>query len=421
MKKFLEQNRFLAVTSALTLIVSLILIYLIYDTNIERSSANSALNVLTDKIQRLNNYRPSPTKKNIEVIKEDLKYIGRETSKFEEYFGTVYNDALNAFIKTLEETTAAESDTGGVKQEIASTVQPEKNLSAMNNNSETIDFELKQKFIASWKAFIKKQREIDESLEPSEVLDKFRVFNKYPEDKFKKAKYVFETVYKQNTIEEVTENNLDDYILAALGLPLDLTRISCKKFVDDIQKTLEKELRKAKLLSKLEHLVLFNEFTTIPNDDQIPYIIKYCRLYEDLFTRIANSNIETLVSYKKLNGLRGQKNGYFLIYKYEVQFILSLNSAREFLNSLQSAYENNRIYVIKGISLKNISSKADNLQAYKKDIDPGKFLPKKTLKKESSTTPSNNEQIVIQLGTSDLVSMNIKLDYIIYEKPLIKI
>jgi hypothetical protein len=425
MKKILEKNRFLIVTSALTLIVSLLLIFQIYQTNNQRNSVNQDLTDLQNKIQRLNYYRPSPTTKNIERIKNDIEYVKDETSKLEDYFGAVYNKALNAFISELEQSATTGSDKGSEKQKVANTVKPENDLTTINNNKELLNFELKQKFIASWKAFIEpfieKQKKTDEAVPPaSEILDKFRIFNNYPEDKFNKAKNIFAEVYRQNTLEKVTESNLDDYLLAALGLPLYLTRISCKKFVDDIQKTIEEELGKAKLLSKSEHLVLFNEFTTIPNDDQIPYIIKYCRLYEDLFTRIVKSNIETLVSYKKLNGLRGRKDGDFLILEYEIQIISSLNSARKFLNNLQAAYKDNRIYVIKDISLKNISSKVDKLQAYKGDKDSGKILQKRSDKKESSSQ-SNNKQVVILLGTSNLISMSIKLDYIIYDKPLIKI
>ncbi len=423
MNKFIEQNRLLTAIAVLTLIVSLVLLYFIYDTNTERNSANSELTDLQRKIERLNYYRPSPTKENIEKIKADLKYTIAETSKLEEYFGEVYTKALNAFIIALEQPVTTGSDKTINQKEvqtIANTAQPEKNIAAGKSKQATITYELKQKFITSWKKFIEIQSKKDESLEPSEVLDKFRIFNKYSKEKFQSAKNIFSEIYKQSTLEKVTKNNIDDYILAALGLPLGRTRIGCKKAVDDLQKTIEGELRKVKLLSQSEHLVLFNEFTTIPNDDQIPYIIKYCRLYEDLFTRIAKSNIETLVSYKKLNGLRGLKKDNFLIFKYELQIISSLKSARNFLNSLQSAYKDNRIYVIKDISLENISSKAEKLQPYKKEINSDKtFL--KTPSGTKTDSQSNKKQVTILLGTSNLIKMNIKFDYIIFDKPLIKI
>ena len=422
MKKIIEKNRFLIVTSATTLIASLFLIFLIWQTNTQRNAANQALTDLRDKIQRLNYYRPSPTKKNIEKIRGNIEYIENETSKLEEYFGAIYNNALNAFIGVLEQAATTNPDKETEKKKTqTSIVQPVPLPIKTNKKGEPLNFGSKQKFIASWKRFIEKQQELDESLEPSEVLDRFRTFNKYPKNKFKNAKDAFAKVYSQSSQEEIAENNLDDYILAALGLPLDLTRIGCKKFVDDIQKHIEEELRKAKLLSKSEHLVLFDEFTTIPNDDQIPYIIKYCRLYEDLFTRLVRANAETLISYKKLNGLRGVKSGNFLIFKYEIQMVLSLDSARKFLNSLQNAYENNRIYVIKDITLKNISSKVDNLQAYKESKgSDNKIIQKYSFENEDKTR-NNNNQVVIQLGASNLISMKIKFDYIIYDKPLINI
>ena len=423
MNKFIEKNPLLTVIGVLTLIVSLVLLYFIYDTNTERNSANSALTDLQGKIQRLNYYRPSPTKENIEKIKADLKSITAETSKLEEYFGEVYTKALNAFILALEQPVTTETDKTINQKEVqtlSNTAQQEKNLPAAKSKQATITYELKQKFLTSWTKFVEMQSKKDESLEPSEVLDKFRIFNKYSKEKFQSAINIFSDIYRQSTLEKVTKNNIDDYILAALGLPLGRTRIGCKKAVDDLQKTIEEELRKVKLLSQSEHLVLFNEYTTIPNDDQIPYIVKYCRLYEDLFTRIAKSNIETLVSYKKLNGLRGLKQGNFLIYKYELQIISSLKSTRNFLNSLQSAYKDNRIYVIKDISLENISSKAEKLQPYKKEIKSDKALSKSSSRAETDSQ-SNKKQVTILLGTSNLIKMDIKFDYIIFDKPLIKI
>jgi hypothetical protein len=420
MKNFFNKNRFFVVSGLITLVISLILIFVIYQTNIQGNSANQALINLKNKIKKLNNYRPSPTGNNIEKIKENLKYVKNETSKLEEYFGAVYSNALNAFIKVLMQPATIGTEKERDEQEVANTARTKNN----QNSKESEDFKLKEEFLTSWIKFIAKQRKLDEFLEPSEVLEKFRIFKNYPEDKFISAKNIFAEVYSKSTVEEITENNLDDYILAALGLPLDFTRISCKKFVDDIQEGIEKELKMSKLLSSSEHLKLFDEFTTIPNDDQIPCIIKYCRFYEDLFDRIANSNIDTLVSYKKLNGLRGEKSGDFLIFKYEIKIISSLKSARMFLNSLQNAYKNNRIYVIKDINIKNMSSKADKLQSYGKKVNSGidldKMPQKNSLKKESSKQ-SNNKQIVILLGASNLVSMNIKFDYIIYDNPLIKI
>ena len=420
MKKILNKNRFLTVTTSLTLVISIVLFFAIYQTNNQRNSANQALANLKVKIQKLNYYRPSPTIKNIETIKENLKYINDETSKLEAYFGAVYNNALNAFIKSLEQHDINNPREKKDKENIVNTKQSKNNLTAVNNINKSENFEIKEEFIASWKKFIEKQKEVDEYLEPSEILDKFRIFKKYSEDKFNAAKNIFAEVYAKNTVEEITNNNLDDYILAALGLSFDFTRISCKKFVDDIQKGIEKELKRKKLLSKSEHLVLFDEFTTIPNDDQIPYIIKYCRLYEDLFARIAKSNINTLVSYKKLNGLRGSKNGEYLIYKYELNINASLESARKFLNSLQNAYKDNRIYVIKDINIKNISSKVDKLKASKKDINTNE-TQKKSSSKPRTDSQINNNQIVILLGASNLINIKIKLDYIIYDNPLIKI
>ena len=431
MKKFLDfkTNRFLIIACALTLIVSLLLGLLISQMNSHKSLANQDLTDLQRKIQRLNYYRPSPTKKNIEKIKEDIKYVENETLKLEEFFGAVYYKALNTFIAKLGQTPAS-NDSEKVKEQVAKTKpsETESDLEEINGSLGSAETKLKRKFMSSWKSFIKplikKQKKAGEleDLTATEILDKFRKAKHYPEDKFNDAKTAFAEVYKQNTLEKVTKNNIDDYIVAALGLPLNLTRISCKKFVNDIQKRLEKELKEAKLLSQSESLVLFNEFATIPREDQIPYVVRYCRLYEDLFSRLLKSNVDTLVSYRKLNGLRGTKNGDFLVLKYEIRVIASQNSARKFLNYLQDAYKDNRIYVINSISLRNISSNMDNLEIHNGEVKStdGVESQEEFYEKKNSQQESDSKQVVILLGASDLISMDIKLNYIVYDKPLIE-
>ncbi len=430
MKEFLTKNRFLVIISALTLIISLALIFLIYQTDMQRNSAIQDLDNLKRKIQRLNFSRPSPTKENIELINEDLKYVKLETATLEEYFGQVYNNSLNSFINKLAPTDQIATDNNSIKKTGKKSQETIKEKAAPNNNTGsqriTISPELKEKFIESWKKFIEEQKKTDEALEAAEVLNNFRKFKKYSENKFDEAKKAFLEEFKKNTLEKVNNVNIDDYILAALGFPLDFTRISCKKFVEDVKRAIETKLRTEKILTKTESLVLFDEFTTIPNDDQIPYIIKYCRLYEDLFTRLADSRVETLTSYKKLNGLRGTKKGDYLIFQYELQFIAPLNSVRNFINSLQNAFQDNRIYKIKNISINNISSKAEKLQPKKKNITSNQAsntqeaLNSKSAAQDESSK-ADNKQIVILLGTSNLVKINIEFDYIIYNKPLISI
>ena len=392
MKNLLEKNRLLFIVLVITTVVSLVLIFLIYQTNTEKDLTNNALENLKLKIWRLNNYRPSPTAKNITAIKENLKHVNEATTSLEEHFGGIYNNALNAFIESL-------------------------NRSAITDTKKN-QKELKQKFISNWKTFVEKQKGADEYLEPSEVLDKFRIFGKYSKNKFKQARNAFKNVFQQNTIEEVTNLNLNDYILAALGLPLELTRISCRKFVVNIQKKLDKKLKSAKIISPSENLRLFNEFTSIPNDDQIPYIIKYCRFYEDIFSRMVKSKIENLVSYKKLNGLRGAKKGEFLILKYEVNVTSSLKAIRDFLNSLQNAFNDNKIYVITDIKMIKMLSNVDKFNTYE-EFGPTNTNQENTLFKNEETEQGNNDQVVIELGTSDLVRTSIKLDYIIYDNPII--
>ena len=402
MNEIIKKNKFLFIILIIAILSSLIFIYLIYSTNISRDKASEELNRIKRRVRILNNYKPSPTSDNLKMIQEDISHIHEETVELKRLFGFIYEKAITAFILELHsiDIKIFEQQINEFPDEASENSSVQNDLKNKNLKGMT-EAEIMKRFFDGWESFIESQKNLDIELHASDIINNYRNEKKYTEKDFDKAKEAFVDIYQEKIFEKLTSLNIDDYILEALGIPLNFTRVRCKQFVVEVQKEINNSLHKANITSPTKEVILFDEFSAVPNDDQISSIIKYTQLYEDLFKKIIDSKIDTLTSYKKLNGLRGQVIGDYTVIKYSVTVKSSLDSIRDFLNSLQSAYVDNRIYVIKNISLL-------------KDIDQVKNINKAGKAYNGNT----KNQVSILIGTSQYINAEIDFDYIIYNKPI---
>ncbi|MCP4177368.1 MAG: hypothetical protein GY756_06355 [bacterium] len=400
MKKFIKQNPLLSTVIIITIIIGCFLIYLILQINIGRAESNENLVHLKDKISRLNRRKPYPSDRNIRKIKSDIKELSEQIVKIKEIYGKFYSKALNVFIYKLNNYKIK-----SLIIELSNTTEPKikDNLNLkINQLKKLTKVEQLNHFKKAWNKFIKKQKDAEYDIPLNQLLNKFREDQNYSENNFNNAKNEFRKQLQQETIEHITSENLDDYLLNALGIQLNFTRVRCKTFVLEMEKILNGMFKKANINIPSGSIKLFNEFRTVPNDDQIPYIIQYTRFIEDFFSRLIDSNVESIVSYKKLNGLKGTAVDNFTILKYELVIISPQKSLRNFINNLQEAYADNRIYKIDSLTLIKIDDEVNTIKPY------------------YFNNSKSNKQVKILLGTSDLIKSTIQVEYIIYnEKPII--
>ncbi|HJO92223.1 MAG TPA: hypothetical protein QF753_02385 [Victivallales bacterium] len=400
MKKFLKQNPILSTVIITTAIIGCYLLFLIVQINLGRTESNENLTLLKDKINRLNRHRPYPSARNIIKINSDISTLSEQIEKIKEIYGAVYSKALNAFIHHLfntkiknliiEESKATESKT---KQDLSLKINK---LKKLTKTEQLINFK------KAWTEYIEKQKNAEYDIPLNQLLEKFRLNQNYSLNNFNSAKIEFKEQLQQETIENINPNNIDEYLLNALGIPLIFTRVRCKTFVMEIEKTLNSMFKKANVNIPSGNIKLFNEFRTVPNDDQIPYIIQYSRFFEDFFSRLISSNVDSILAYRKLNGLKGTDIDQFTILKYELVIIAEQKSLRNFLNNLQEAYKSNRIYKIKSLALIKVDDEVETIKPYHSDNN------------------KLNNKVKILLGTSELIKSTIQVEYIIYnEKPVI--
>ena len=398
---FVKRNPLVSSIFAGAAIIIIILIYMIYSENSERIESGYRLEELKEKISILNSTTPYPNEKNIDLFKKDIETLKINTFDFEDVFGNIYAKPLFAFIKQLAkediknyETELAdlqkEGDSKSDKKQEELKLQIEE-LGIMSDNR------LVYNFISSWKAFIEEQKKAKSELSIADIFNNYRKTKKYTAEGFDAARLAFLTEFQKTTLEPLNIEIIDDYILAALGVPLDFSRIRCKNIVYDIQVGLNRILEAGNVMVSGGELKLFNEFTSVPADDEIPYIINYSRFLEDLFQRVAKSGVASIESYKKINGLKGAEDANFLILKYQIDVITSMETLRIFLDNLQDAYRDNRIYVVKSLKISVMEDNADNLPP---------FDHKAAL----------SQQIKILLGTSDMLKASIVIDYVIFKK-----
>ena len=404
MKNFIKQNLNLFILTCATLCIFLGMLYLIIGVDSEMAEANMRIDEFKEKIERLNAYKPYPSGRNIEMIKDDIDIVQAKIFQLENVFGNIYAKPLSAFIQQFKQ-----HDTQALKDKLV-TLEKEnipankKIINKINKQLENLtvgndtDFEIY--FLKKWKTYIENKRKQKEQISLKELLNGFIESQKYDAKTFQSAKNVFMTEMQKQTLEPLSIKIIDDYILNALGVPLYFSRVKVKTMVVTVQDEINKLLAANNVTIIGNQLIFFSEITTVPTDEQIPYIINYCRFLEDFYKRLAKAKIDSVISYNKINGLKGTEDSNFLIFSYQINVVASQESLRTFLNSLQEAYKDNRIYVVKSLILS-----ADNSLT---TLSP--YIPSKN--------PKQLQQIKILLGTSDMIKASITVNYIMFKKKL---
>lgn len=402
MKKFIKQNLILFIVICATIFISLGMSYFIIRENSGRAEANVRLDKFKEKIERLNAHKPYPSVRNIEMIKDDINTVKSKTFQLENVFGNIYAKPLSAFIQYFKQYDIQELKDKLKTLEKENIPTNKKVIKEINKQLTTLtagntDFEIY--FLKKWKSYIENKKKGKEQILLNEILNGFIEFQKYETKTFQDAKNAFMAEMQKQTLEPLDVEIINDYILNALGIPMYFSRVKGKTMVFTVQDEINKLLTANNVAIAGNQLVFFSEITTVPSDEQIPYLINYCRFLEDFYKRLAKAKIESIESYNKINGIKGIEDNNFLVFRYQIGIAASQESLRNFLNSLQEAYKDNRIYAVKSLALSAMDDSSTNLPPY---------IPPKDSKQ--------SQQTKILLGTSDMVKASITVDYIMFKK-----
>ena len=205
----------------------------------------------------------------------------------------------------------------------------------------------------------------DQIIEPPEVVDSARseAFRKAAAKKFAQAFAIFREDVQALTKEDVTDRVAHELFLDALGLPRLMRQRDCKNYIDYLyEKYLssgiipglpeDDQIEKERLVVDFIYGKNLNR-QALPVPEMVIPIIRNFQIKEDLFRRMKDSGIGRLLSMTAGafygSTLDSDAEGPILSFTYTMEMTGTMEAFDKFINSLQSAYKNDRVYVIKDI------------------------------------------------------------------------
>ncbi|HRU00505.1 MAG TPA: hypothetical protein P5239_02250 [Victivallales bacterium] len=380
MKDFLKKN--------IVLFVILILSFLFFVTlavmaffewgKVKKYQGN--LIELREKVQKLNEQRPYPIKEKLDNINNDVDFLSQKLTEINLLFGKPYQTALNEFIKTLE------NDQEGKK--------------------------IKVNILTEWREYFKKNFKKNE--QPEKILKDF-LLKRFSEEKVNQALKNFVAIAKTNTLEDINENNQYVFLLDAMFVPRTLSPDACKVYMLKMEEELFRFVKSNEngqpisVDEKSNVFKVYEDPTKLPPVDFIPNIIRHYSLIEDLVKRMKVAGIDSIKTLQKENGLEGSIDGNYLIFVYKLELNASSNAVRKLIDSMLEAYKDNRIYVVKSMTL----TKAFDEVKSKSPEEKTTASPARKGKREEKSENSKASGIMV-LGADDKINAEIRFSYIIY-------
>ncbi len=220
---------------------------------------------------------------------------------------------------------------------------------------DTIQSERAQLFEKLFEAII----EAPEAVDPARA----EAFRTAAAAKFAKAFAIFRDDVQDLTLENVNDRVAHELFLDALGLPRLMRQRDCKNYIDylfekylsaDIIPGLPEDepLEKERLVQEFIYGKNLNR-QALPVPEMVIPIIRNFQIKEDLFRRMKDAGIGSLVSMTAGafygTTLDNDAEGPILSFTYTLEMTASLGAIDAFINSLQGAYKTDRVYVIKDI------------------------------------------------------------------------
>ena len=417
-----------------------------------------------------------PVKENEDLLQKDIDGYGEKEVELRKYFGQPFYPALEEFCKELTpKATAAKKKKGSKKQDEAQKITPEKmrelfNLFWENNkNANSTNRQNICRNFAKWGA--KEKHWTSSSWE--EAMVKFR------------------EEAQKNTEEVITDSNFEDIFLASIGVPREMSESDLEFFKSKMQKRVVEMFKDNKNAPMDVKWINFHEQLAIDplrtnedfqdnfdrdqnkdnaegrterrssstpsggisdggsttDDKEGPTAADEVRHWEiicDLSRRICQAKLKNLerLAFADLLGRKiDDENKKCRFYTYTLTVSGTEQSVRNFMNLLNEAYKDHRVYVIRNMSL---AKQEDQVQDV---IDAEKIKAKRSEKTSNTMTTNENMQPSAGLdssaaqtvtidefedeyfiekgelhecvaGRSQLVTVTFTLDYVVYDNTI---
>ena len=373
--ELIKKNIVLFVVLGVVLLVSIVLGFFVFHVSVKMTKHQESLLIQKDKIKKLIEEKPSPLKGNLDAINSDADQLKLKVQEIHQIFGKPYRSAIQAFAAALQ----------------------------------VSEYSLYSK----WRLAYEKDKRVET---PEQIFLKF--IGEYDEQKIDSAINAFKSTIEKRTVEDLNQANINQLIMEGLGLPRTMSAEACKTYMSNMDLRLNnllksKDVGLGRSINVPEKNLIFNIYgDNMPLPEHIGLILKHYSLLEDLAYRMKETGIRGVNSLSKVT-LDGTESRGFLSLSYKMQVLGSMDSIRGLINSFLDAYKDDRIYIVRDVSLKKEIDETKSLVGIKGAVP---IVEKRPASGEKVRKDKGDDSYgVAVLGSSADVFADIRIDYVIYE------
>ena len=379
--RFVKNNiGLLAVTSICSLVALVVLVFVIIES-IQMGQNSAKVKLMRDKIQEIIKQNPAPVEGNKPLIKQDIEVYRRAAAELQSHFGTPMEPALAAFFKELK----LRKDRDMWKEEFGDEPVP--------------DQITRERFV---EVFRKKW----DGIEPGNFAKQRYEFNEFRRSflNWDKALEEFVKVAQPCMVEPLTRDNSDEVLLAALGFPrrMDGDSRKLKNVLESTREQLLKDLNDQVQIAPSAAGLGFG----LPAEssaggqgqselnfavDDFPFIARHLDIVCDMLRRLRDTGVKAVYDIRIRRGGEGggdgeaggaggdgarfntsfESSGGYEISHYQLEVSGSMESIRKLAETLDNAYPQRRVYIIKSVFLYAEENGADRIFSGADREEPG--------------------------------------------------
>lgn len=242
---------------------------------------------------------------------------------------------------------------------------------------------------------------------------------------------------KNITIEPLNERSVDELLLSIMGIPrfMDHRLDNLDRFMSAYRVKLVEMANNNKVyLNPASSYFSFNPAGTGGanasqgyTSEEIPVIATQWDIIGDIFKRLIASNVKSVEAITKRN-ISGETVGDYKVFHYTFDVVGTLPDIRNFVNELNKAYSDNRIYVVRSVFLSAISDDAKLIlhpievaaDDKKTEVNPEMGgMPQDPAVNPNTRSGRRNTRNVLQPGNPDMMPGVQPTDATIAKKPKI--
>lgn len=385
MVTFLKKNILFFSVFVVAFAISLFLLVLDISLFAEIQEGQQKIKETTEKYNKERDSKVMPVKQNADKIQEDTAELKLQVLELQRKFGLQYRKFLLQFAREtgIDESTLISEFKKHFDEYKVKNADREESLAELlnrppNHLKDQVFFAFMDKYrerlalILSRRAAEmeakKKTQEYNEENVKVRDADKAKIQNAFA--RFFTA-MISEPLF---TVENLTPGDerarrrvQEDIFASALGLPRTKSALDCFDYLLDMQR----EFVAKRLIPGVTDLETVRSFTydkyvtDNPRSSEIPEILLAMPVFEDVARRLRSVRDIEVTEMSKSGPSPAPASDKYIRYTFKLKVNCTMSSIREFVNKLHEAYKDNRVYVVRWIS---VSAGSENELAELKKI-----------------------------------------------------